>query len=112
MNSNASIVHNLPSIENTGPVSESDRSCMQDIEAVLKKHDKLERFGVTLLHKHFTLQPDEILVEACDSESRTLTITPLSAKGINPVHFIETSWRLDTGEALMRCNIEVYHLSH
>ena len=109
MNNNTSSEHNLPSIENTNPVSVSDKSCLQDIEAVLKKHGKLERFGVTLLHKHFTLLPDEVLIEACDPETRTLTIRPVNAQGTNPDHYIETSWRLDTGEALMRCNIEVYH---
>lgn len=109
MNTATSAESNLPAIENTDPVSESDQSCLRDIEAILKKHDKLERFGVTLLHKHFPLQPSEVLVEACDPETRTLTITPINAKTINPDHYIETCWRLDTGQALMRCNIEVYH---
>ena len=109
MNSNTSVEHNLPAIENTRPISQSDESCLGDIEAVLKKYGKLERFGVTLLHKHFQLQPDEVLVEACDPESRTLTIKPEKIPGLNPDHYIETSWRLDTGQALMRCNIEVYH---
>ncbi|AJT64543.3 hypothetical protein T261_2872 [Streptomyces lydicus] len=39
--------------------------------AILEKHGNLERFGLCLLHEHFPLAADEILVEAADAESRT-----------------------------------------
>jgi len=111
MNIQASNQNSLPSIENINPVSEADQNCLRAIEAVLKQHNKLDRFGVTLLHKHFPLQDDEMLVETCDPENRTLTVSTVKTNNINPDHYIETSWRLDTGEALQRCNIEVYHIA-
>lgn len=109
MSTVTSAEHNLPAIESMSPISDSDKACLRDVEEILKKYGMLERIGVTLLHKHFELQPGEIMVESCDPNTRTLTIVPVKMDTINMRHYVETCWRLDTGEALMRCNIEVYH---
>lgn len=111
MNASLSAEHNLPTIESTEPVADSDQACLSDIQNVLRKHGKLNRFGVTLLHKHFPLADGEVMVESCDPASRTLTIKPVALESINEEHYVETCWRLDTGQPLMRCNIEVYHKS-
>jgi hypothetical protein len=43
----------LPDIDETAPLDASDHSCMKEIRDVLARHDKLNRFGLTLLHTHF-----------------------------------------------------------
>ena len=58
---------------------------------MLLKHNALDRFGVTLIHKHFELEENEQLVEFTDIDSRRLTIQPVSdSESLNTV---ETSWK-------------------
>lgn len=72
------IVHNhLPHGDVVEQFSENDRECFEEIRDVLKRHGKLDRFGITLLHKHFELQEDEMLVENVDEENRIQTIQPM-----------------------------------
>lgn len=85
------------------PLGDSDHKCLQEVRDVLKRHDKLERFGVTLLHDHFEMRPGEILVETCDEANRTLTLRPLAAEERETLNLAETSWRLLDGAALTGC---------
>ena len=101
-----SLVHNfLPAGEKVEPLSQQDKECFKEIRDILKKHNKLERFGVTLLHKHFDIADDEMLVENIDEENRTQIIKPMkktvlaSMKG----EVLETCWSLHDGEVLMGC---------
>ena len=85
-------------------LSLADESCLREVREVLKKHNALSRFGITLLHQHFPVADDEVLLETCDPETRTLTIRPTKTEQlINP---IETSWywRNDTPEVLLACD--------
>jgi hypothetical protein len=93
----------LPDITAVAPLSAQDASCIAEIVEVLKKHDRLTRFGVTLLHQHFNVADDEVLMETCDPESRTLTIQPAPKSELYSLDFIETSWRLDSGTPVMHC---------
>lgn len=34
-------------------------ACLAELREVLGKHDRLNRFGITLIHKHFELSEDE-----------------------------------------------------
>lgn len=61
----------LPRFEEAEPLGPRDAAFVQDLVAILEKHGNLERFGLCLLHEHFPLAADEILVEAADAESRT-----------------------------------------
>jgi hypothetical protein len=56
----------------------------------------MKRFGVALLHSHFPLGTDEVMLELSDEESRTLTIKPVkqSDAGDNNVG---TIWMLRDG---------------
>ena len=49
----------LTDIDEVERLSESDQACFDDIREALRKHGKLQRFGVTLLHSHFPVQDDE-----------------------------------------------------
>jgi hypothetical protein len=67
-----------------------------EVREVLARHGRLDRFGLTLLHSHFDLANDEILVETVDKAGRTLTTRPLSAAATEPgATLVESSWRLD-----------------
>lgn len=69
----------LPDIEEVSPLSERDEACFREIKEILRQHDSLRRFGLCLLHEHFQTSDDEILVEVCDPETRTL-ISRLEAR--------------------------------
>ncbi|HKP14360.1 MAG TPA: hypothetical protein VJZ91_19725 [Blastocatellia bacterium] len=92
----------LPNIDEVSPLSEKDAECLSEIKQVLDKYGFLQRFGVCLLHEHFTLADDEVMVESCDEETRTLTSRPVKASEIMG-HSIGTMWRLDINANISRC---------
>ena len=93
----------LPDIDEVAALSDADRPCLAEIRDVLIKHDALRRFGVSLLHEHFEVADDEILVETIDVETRTLTSRPEKIAELGGYHSVETSWRLDDLTAMARC---------
>jgi hypothetical protein len=86
-------VRNIDGVE---PVSESDTDCLAEIRDVLKKYGNLERFGIALLHSHFPLGDDEILLETTDAETRTLVLKP--ADQSEATRSVGTVWMLRDGE--------------
>jgi hypothetical protein len=93
----------LKDINDIEPLNDSDKACLAEVRDVLKRHSKMARFGVNLLHKHFDLAEDEILVEFIDSETRTLVIKPVKKTEVGTV--METNWVLGDGEsqAMLAC---------
>ncbi|GAA5124103.1 hypothetical protein GCM10025762_48610 [Haloechinothrix salitolerans] len=93
----------LPDISEVVPFGarEEDQRCFDEIRAVLQKYDALQRFGVTLLHEHFDIGDDEVLVESVDVVNRVLSSTP--GKPNRRPGVIETSWRLDDPVGRQRC---------
>lgn len=87
----------LQDIHDIDPLGESDYGCLEEVREVLKKHGKGDRFGVTLLHKHFDLREDEILVEYTDVDGREQLIKP-EKKSDALDNSIETSWRFGDGK--------------
>ena len=85
----------LDNIDDVDPLGDDDRRVMDEVKAILEKHGALERFGLTLLHSHFDLAPDEILVETVDVSKRTLKVQPVPAGEVRPSDLVATSWRLD-----------------
>jgi len=49
---------NLRNIDDVQPVNDGDTDCLVEIREVLRRHGKLDRFGVALLHSHFDLAND------------------------------------------------------
>jgi hypothetical protein len=78
-------------IHEVEPISDKDSEILQQLREVLVKYNAIDRFGVTLIHKHFELQENEQLVEFTDVENRRLTIQPV-ANG-QAINTIETSWK-------------------
>ncbi|QES48821.1 hypothetical protein DEJ50_14320 [Streptomyces venezuelae] len=62
----------LPSFEDAEGLGPQDTEFLRDLVAVLAKHGNLDRFGLCLLHDHFPLGADEVLVETNDPTTRTL----------------------------------------
>jgi hypothetical protein len=91
----------LLDIDEVEPLSAADRECLDDVRAVLAEHDALRRFGLTLLHQHFEIADDEVLVEEIDVENRVLTSRPEKISAADRA--IETSWRLDDLTGMARC---------
>src|SRR4051794_15139518 len=79
------------------PLGEADRACLEEVRAALVRHNCLDRFGINLLHEHFKLGTNEMLMETCDPERRTLTIQPeLIARSRTAGRVIETNWHFAT----------------
>jgi hypothetical protein len=68
---------NLENIDNVRPIDEGDADCLQEIRHVLEKHGCLKRFGISLLHSHFELEEDEMLLETTDVEKREHWVRPV-----------------------------------
>lgn len=87
------------------PLQQSEMACIEEIKDVLKKHGKLDRFGITLLHKHFDIAEDEILVEETDEQNRTQIIKPMKRQNLVEMggEVLETHWALNDPHALMAC---------
>lgn len=98
----------LPDIDDVEARSESDDACFAEIREVLERHGAVGRFGVTLLHQHFDLAEDELLVEQVDVDTRTLTIRPVPAAEVSDRRVKETQWRLDADAAMTAC-VPVQH---
>jgi hypothetical protein len=77
----------LENIDDIEPIGDGDVECLVEIRDVLKRHGKMERLGVALLHSHFEVAGDEIMLESVDEESRTLTSRAIkeTASGDNKV---------------------------
>jgi len=89
----------LVDIEEVKPFSEEDKKCFEELRAVLEKHGNLKRFGITLMHKHFILPDDEVLVEESDPKSNTQRIIPTKRSEV-PADVTIVNWRLDKNCAM------------
>jgi hypothetical protein len=89
----------LQDIDDVEPVNPSDYACLAEVREVLKKHGKSARFGISLLHKHFDIGNDEVLLENTDRETRVQTVRPTLKTEVGRT--IETQWVL--GEEGVTC---------
>lgn len=110
----------LGSFEDAHGLGSNDKEFVKDLVAVLEKHGNLDRFGLCLLHDHFPVAEDEVLVEANDPETRTLHVSV--EKASQSSHTKPSQWRFlpdvpsshrgefagDGGrvEVLMKCQIK------
>jgi hypothetical protein len=64
---------------------------------VLERHGKQHLFGVVLLHKHFDLEDDEILLEEQNPSARSISSHAVKVSELAGKSYKVTSWRLDHG---------------
>lgn len=104
----------LQNIDEVEPLDELDIVCLEEICQVLARHGRINRFGVALLHNHFSLQDGEMMVEFSDAQNRALVTKPMNSKNLDPSRFVQTLWRFDdvVGRQCVReCNKDAsgYH---
>jgi hypothetical protein len=70
----------LPDIDLTsaGILAADDHSCLAEIGRCLVEEHANERFGATLLHSHFPVDDDELLVEEAHADLQLITLRPRS----------------------------------
>jgi hypothetical protein len=87
----------LRNMDDIKPLNDEDVDCLAELREVLRRHGKMDRLGVALLHSHFELSADEILLESTDEDTRTLITRPVkeSEAGTNN---IGTIWMLQDGD--------------
>lgn len=83
----------LDGIDELDPI-DRDHACLAELRDVLVKHGCERRLGIALLHKHFDLRADEVLLERCDSANRTLTMRPVKRSELG-LDVIQTLWQVE-----------------
>jgi hypothetical protein len=95
----------LADIDDVTPRSAADDTLFAELAAVLERHNALDRFGIVLLHSHFPVHDDEMLLETTDHQTRQQLIRPVTLNELDARAAVETSWRLGRhGETRMACN--------
>ena len=79
---NAMQWNSLEHIVDVKPIGDHDAECLEDIRLVLEKHNCLSRFGVTLLHNHFELEEDEMMLETTNLENREHWVRPIKRSSL------------------------------
>jgi len=97
-----------PDILDAAVRSEKDACVFLEIREVLKKYGLERKYGISLLHKHFDLADDEILLEHTDLETRTLTTKPTKLGAVPPGSLIETLWMFDDDVVMGNCVVVCY----
>ena len=93
----------LQDIDDIEPIGDADTACIHELYEVLKRHDKQDRFGLVMLHKHFEMQDDEILLERTETAQRRLVLEPAKISAPEAARSVQTSWRLsEAGGEMMR----------
>lgn len=81
----------LPRFEDAEELGPEDAEFVRDLVAVLAKYGNLGRFGLCLLHDHFPIAADEVLVETNDPRTRTLHARV--EKADRTLHSKASQWR-------------------
>jgi len=93
----------LEDLHDTAPLGKDDFECMKAVREVLMKFNKVERFALHLVHKHFDIADDEILVEYSNANTREQYFKPEKADSENARDAIPTTWILRDLEASVLC---------
>lgn len=102
-NTLTALAHNkLKDIDAIEKLNATDQQCIEELKNVLQKHNKEDKFGIQLLHKHFDLAHDEIMLESIDVENRTLTTKPKKISELKEGSFIQTVWSISNDPAINR----------
>jgi hypothetical protein len=98
----------LPDIHDAERRRDSEAAAFAEVRAVLAQHGLAHKYGLALLHKHFDLAEDEVLMEFTDFENRTLTSRPVKRGDPTLADAIETQWSLDNDTVMTACIVFCY----
>ena len=93
----------LADLHEVPPLQADDMECMNAIRAVLKQFGKLDRFALHLIHKHFEIDADEVLVEYSNPATREQFFRPEKKDSADARDAIPTTWILKDEEASAVC---------
>jgi hypothetical protein len=93
-------VNRLGGIDQVEQRLDSEAGLFGEIREILKRYGAEKKYGLALLHKHFDLAEDEVLVEYTDVENRTLITKPAPRSEVTG-NVIETVWSLESGDMNM-----------
>ena len=103
----------VPSSGGAEALRDADRVVLEDIRAVLEKHDALGRFGVNLIHRDLELREGEVALELTDLDLRRQVVEPRpESEVVGAGNVIATQWVFgDKGEGVtckQYCNYQDY----
>jgi hypothetical protein len=93
----------LKDLRDVAPLDAADLACLAELRAVLARHGRLERFAVHLLHKHFELRDDEVLLETSDRTRREHRLRVAHRDSAAARHATPTTWVLDRERPFVVC---------
>jgi hypothetical protein len=96
-------VNRLNGIDRVERRLDSEAALFGEIRELLKRHGAEKKYGLALLHKHFDLADDEVLMEYTDLKTRTLITRPAHRSAVTAANAIETIWSLETGNMTTAC---------
>jgi hypothetical protein len=99
----ASAVNRLTAINQVERRLESEAGLFGEVRDLLKRYGVEKKYGLVLLHKHFDLAEDEVLMEYTDVENRTLITKPAPRSEVLAGNVVETVWSLETGNMTTAC---------
>lgn len=106
----------LLDIDEVEPISDKDYEVLEKVRQILNEYNYTDRFGVVLLHKHFEVEQNEMLIEDTDVKKRISTIKVEKATNDNS-NTIETMWKfgkdISAGtRCMLRCNYKSGHRAY
>jgi hypothetical protein len=101
----------LADLRDVPALDQHDLACMVELREVLIRHGRLQRFALQLVHKHFDLDADEVLVEYSDPLAReqVLRVERRDAAALRGA--IPTTWMLAVAQPLVAC-VCAYRAEH
>lgn len=94
-------INELPDISAVAEFNALDTACLTELREVIRRHGLTQKFGIALLHRHFELADDEVLLETCDVEGRSLLTRPVRRSEIQAGQNVTTLWKfVADGEAV------------
>ncbi|MGO9444301.1 MAG: hypothetical protein ACLPXB_05920 [Thiobacillaceae bacterium] len=95
-------------ISETEGFTEVDAACFAEVRDVLSKYGLLDKYGMSLVHRHFDILDDECLVERVDADTRTLSVRPVKQAELQPNATTVTMWRFTQGEKVAEVSCQCY----
>lgn len=103
---------NFPDINDVEPLNDQDYKVLDEIRQVLEKHGATNRFGVNLIHRHFDIADNEILLETTDHDRRIQVTKVHNLQEMEDTDTIlETQWVFN-GETETKCVVGCTYINY
>jgi hypothetical protein len=93
----------LQDLRDVDPLGPADLACMAELREVLVRHGRIERFALHLVHRHFEIGADEVVIEYSDPHLREQVLRVARRDGADVRTAIPTTWMLADERPLVTC---------